>query len=222
MALDRPGDAASHFADAARRALVLDDAAALRDAGADETIAELAADRPAAALDAARRTRAALALRGAAPGGLLDTAEAAALHRLGREAAADARAAAAEDDPDAGVAERASFVRGLVAATRGDVPRLRAALARVAAPGRGKMAPVRAADAAELRGRLALLEGDAAAAGDAAARAASLRRATDDVDGLRRALALGSAAAARRGDGAAAAALAARLAGSAAAARPPD
>ena len=143
LTFGRPDQAVAQYRRAFTLALARDDAPVIGDVGYDLAVAQLAGDdagghaAAAAALQTILHTRDALAAR-AAPGfAELDLAQAAALHRLGRDPEADplaARAQATASDPATVV--RASFVRGLIADARGDVPGILAALDRFGQPKR--------------------------------------------------------------------------------------
>ena len=175
----RPDQAVAQYRRAFTLALARDDAPVIGDVGYDLAVAQLAGDdaggHAAAALQTILRTRDALTAR-AAPGfAELDLAQAAALHRLGRDPEADllaARAQATASDPATVV--RASFVRGLIADARGDVPGLLAALDRFGQPKRPSLDWQAAHD--ELVARLDRSRGRYLDAAAAAERAADLHR----------------------------------------------
>ncbi len=161
-------------------ALSRDDAPAIGDIGYDLAVAQLAGDDAgghgaAAALRTILRTRDALDAR-AAPGfAELDLAQAAALHRLGRDPEADplaARAQATASDPATVV--RASYVRGLIADARGDAMGILAALDRFGQPRRPSVDWQAARD--ELAARLDRRRGHYLDAAAVAQRAADLHR----------------------------------------------
>jgi hypothetical protein len=206
--LERPAEAATQYQAALQRAQARDDLPAITDAGFDLGVAQLRADDPTAALRTARALRAELARRDAAPLPALALLEATALFRLNRVAEADTMAELAETGGQLDVAARAAFLRGLIADGRGDVAGLRAAAARVEGAtageavatgekvaGNGPTSGAVRGDAGELRARVDLRVGDAAAARAAAMKATEVRRAAMDYRGLARTLALAGAAA---------------------------
>jgi hypothetical protein len=233
--LERPAEAVTRYRAALTRARARDDTAAIADFGFDLTVAELRANQPAQALADSRALRADLARRGVASFPALDLVEATALYRTNAKADADQIAARVQRSSDPGAEAGATFLRGLIADEDGDVTGLRAAAtalnsASVPANASGnarKDAPADApGDAAELRARVALRDGDAAAAQRLAETSADLRREATDYRGVARALSLAAAAAEQQGDLEGAAALylragrSAAAQGDAAAARP--
>lgn len=201
--LERPAEAARLYGQALTRARQRDDAEAIADAGIGLAAAELDRGRPREALSTARTVRGELVRRNAPVPAALSLAEAVALHRLGEAGAADRAAAqaaqAAGDDLPA--FRRATFLRGLIAAGRGDAAGLAEARTALGAPEQ----PAYRADARELEALAALAAGGAEAARQAAAAAAADRREALDYRGLGRALALQAEAARRVGDRAGAA-----------------
>ena len=194
--LEHPDEAAAKYRAALERAQARDDLEQIGTLGYNLAVAELQANAPNRALEAARTTRTELQRRGAQPFPGLLLVEATALYRTGAQGEADAVAAAAEGGADAEASARASFLRGLIADERGNERGLAAARDRL----RGANTPALQADAAELGARLALRRGDFAAARQEAARAEALRRETLDYRGVARALAVGGDAANRAGD----------------------
>ena len=213
LELDRPAEAARLYGTALGRARERDDAAAIGDTGIGLAAADLARGRNAAALRTTQEVRAELLRRGAPlPDALLLT-EALALYRTGDMAGAE-RVATQIGTEDADVARRAWFLRGLIAAARGDQAALTTARAALGEP----EARAFRADAGELSAAAALAAGDAPGARRLAGEAAQLRREGLDYRGLSRALALEAEAARRMGENTAAADLLLR-AGRGAAAR---
>ncbi len=213
LELDRPAEATRLYGTALARARERDDASAIADAGIGLAAAELARNRNSAALATSREVQAELLRRNAPVPDALRLTEALALYRTGDLAGAG-RVAGAITGDDADVLRRAWFLRGLVAAGRGDAAGLAAARAALGEPeARGFRA-----DARELAARAALDAGDGPDARRLAAEAAQLRREGLDYRGLSRALALEAEAARRQGENAAAADLLLR-AGRGAAAR---
>jgi hypothetical protein len=199
--LERDEEAVTQFRAALARAQERDDLGAIADNGYNLAVAELHANAPDEALADARATRMELERRGAKPVPALQLAEATALYRTGAGAEADRMAQAVQHSEHAEAAARATFLRGLIADERDDLP----GLATAAGALNAVETPPFEADAAELAARLALRRGDAALARQQAARAAELRQTTLDYRGLARALALEGAAAERTGEKAAAA-----------------
>jgi hypothetical protein len=200
---DRFAEAARLYATALNRARERDDAVAMGDAAIGLAAAELGRGRHAEALGAVRELRVELERRDANVPAMLRLAEALALHRAGDLAAAERVAAdvTARAVEDADAARRAWFLRGLVAAARGDAAALAAARAELgSSDARGFRA-----DARELAAAAALLAGDVPLARREAGEAATLRREGLDYRGLGRALALEAEAARRAGETAVAA-----------------
>ena len=162
LEVERPADAARLYGVALTRARERDDATAIADTGIGLAAAELARGQATAALRTTQEVRAELLRRDAPPPAALLLAEALALYRLGDKAQADATAAqvTAQAAEDADAARRAWFLRGLIAADRGDAGMLAEARAALAEP----MTPGFRADARELDAAAALLAGDATAA----------------------------------------------------------
>ena len=171
--LERPGEAVSQYRSALRRARERDDAAAIADAGFNLATAQLQNKQPADALQTAGNVRADLARRGRTDPGL-DLVTATALYRLGRLADADLWASRLTGA--APVADKARFLRGLIADDRRD----RAGLAQAEA---SLAASADAADRAELQARLGH---DPALA----LKSADIRRVALDYRGMARTLAL--------------------------------
>jgi hypothetical protein len=199
--LERDEEAVTQFRAALARAQERDDRDAIADNGYNLAVAELHANTPDRALVDARATRMELERRSAKPFPALQLAEATALYRIGAVTEADRIAQTVQHSEDAKAAARATFLRGLIADERDDLPGLATAAGALDAA----ETPPFEADAAELAARLALRRGDTALARQQAARAAELRQTTLDYRGLARALALEGAAAERAGDNAAAA-----------------
>lgn len=201
QALDyrRLKQAAAQYSQAYTLALARDDVQALGDAGYNLAVVQLADNEAATALRTALRTRAALAVR-AAPGFAdLDLVQAAALHRLGREAEADTLAARAQASAATSPAtrDRASYLRGVIADARGNVAGLNAALAAFGQP--KAPPPDWEADREDLMARLALLRGQYREAMVHAQRAADIRRTQLDYRAMAEALVLAAQAMQRAG-----------------------
>ncbi len=206
LSFGRADQAVAQYRRAFALALARDDARAIGDVGYDLAVAQLAGDAggglgAAAALRTVLRTRDALAAR-ASPGfAELDLAQAAALHRLGRDGKADplaARAQATASDP--ATVARASFVRGLIADARGDAPGILAALATLDGLGRpARPSPDWQAAHDELVARLDRSRGRFRDAASAAQRAAALHRAQLEYRDMAALLAFAADAQARAG-----------------------
>lgn len=196
FSLERPSEAASQYKRALKRAEARDDAAAIGDYGYDLAVADLAANRPKAALAAARMTHTALADRGVAPFPALILAEANALYRLGDRTRANDLAANVESGNDPEAAAGAAFLRGLIADQSGNQAGVTAALARLAHPANR----AESADAFELAARRDLAARYFARAENEADHAADLRRTELDYRGMARALAVEATAAADAGN----------------------
>ncbi len=175
LEFSRLKQAVGQYREAFTLAMARDDAQAIGDSGYNLAVAELADNDPAAALRTALRTRDALAARGTPGFAELDLIQSAVLHRLGRDAEADALAARAQATAgNPATSARASYVRGLIADTRGDAAGLAAALAGFGQP----KAPSAdwEADREELTARLDMLHGQYRQAAGHAQRAAGLHR----------------------------------------------
>lgn len=198
LSFGHPSQAASQYQRAFTLALARNDASAIGDCGYDLAVAQLADDKPADALRTTLRTRDALAVR-ATPGfAELDLAQAAALHRLGRDPEADALAASAQAAAgDPATAARASYVRGLIAYARRDPAGIAAALDGFGQP--KKPAPDWQADHDELTARLDMLRGQYQQAGLLARQAAGVHRLQLDYRGMADMLALAAEATQRAG-----------------------
>jgi len=212
----RVKQAASEYRQAYTLALARDDVQAIGNSGYNLAVVQLADGDAAGALRTALRTRDALAMR-AAPGfAELDLVQSAALHRLGRDLDADvlaARAQATAGNPD--ILARASYVRGLIADTRGDAAGVTAALAGF---GRPKTPSADwQADHEELTARLNLLDGQYRQAAVHAQHAADIHRAELEYRAMANTLALAALAMQRAGSPRAAASLYVQAAESAAA-----
>jgi tetratricopeptide (TPR) repeat protein len=196
--LGRLQQALEQYREAFKLAVVRNDAQAIGATGYNLAVVELAGNDPAAALRTATQTRDALAVRGVTKLAPLDLVQAAALHRLGRDVAADAFAARAEagaEDP--AVRARATFVRGLAADASGDTAGVAAALARFGQP--KPPPPDWQADRDEIAARLHLLRGENADAASLAQHSADIRRTQLDYRAMAEALALAARAKARAG-----------------------
>lgn len=167
--------AVSQYQRAFTLALARNDAGAIGDCGYDLAVAQLAGSNPAAALATILRTRDALAARATLGFAELDLAQAAALHRLGRDPQADAFAARAQATAsDPATVARASYVRGLIAYGRGDQAGIVAALEGFGQP--KKPGDDWQADHDELTARLDLLRGQYGPAAMLAQQSADLHR----------------------------------------------
>jgi hypothetical protein len=198
----------------------LDDPDRLATIASERALALLRAGDAEAALAAARALRADLARRPATAPPLLGLVEAAAALRTGRlQAAEDALdRLRAEADPDPLVAGRIRYLRGRLAAARGDAAALRAVIAGWPPAASASLA----ADRRELEARLDLLAGRYGAALDGLTALAAERRALDQLPEVGETLALAGEAAAGLGTPARAADLHLRAARNALALDRPD
>ncbi|GEO40346.1 hypothetical protein SAE02_44940 [Skermanella aerolata] len=179
------------------RAYARDDVAAIAVAGQELAFSYLRAGKPKEAVQAASRTRDELARRGRPARPALALVEATARYRLKETAVAERLArevAAAPDDPMA--ASRATFLLGMIAADRRDVPALTAASDTLSRSGEQ---PEMKADNLHLSGRLHLIRKDYVQAADAFMAEEALRRASGDEPGVARALALAADSTERNG-----------------------
>lgn len=210
MAMGMPTLAVREYKAALVRAYERDDASAIADSGYNLALAQMRANDPRAAMATINEVRAELDRRGVATPGELFLAEAAAAYRNGALEAALAALrpilGSTGGDPD--TLARAWFIRGLIAADRGDGATLSRAIEALAArkPSAAGASDF-AADLAELQGRSALLQGRDVEALALFERAAADRQLALDYRGMARALALAGDAAARAGQTARAAGL---------------
>lgn len=207
LSLGMPAQAVRQYKQALARAYERDDAEAIADTAYNLALAEIRAGDPKAALATTRATEAELRRRQVAAPAELLLVQAAAAYRAGDLTTA---ASAAEQaltlkarDPD--TAPRAWFIRGLVAADRGDSATLAQAIAALPAAVSAKQAADLQADRQELVGRAALLDGRAADALAAFEQAAANRQQAIDYRGMARALAQAGEAALKLGQSAEAA-----------------
>ena len=207
LSLGMPAQAVRQYKQALARAYERDDAEAIADTAYNLALAEIRAGDPKAALATTRTTEAELRRRQVAAPAELLLVQAAAAYRAGDLTTA---ASAAEQaltlkarDPD--TAPRAWFIRGLVAADRGDSATLAQAIAALPAAASAKQAADLQADRQELVGRAALLDGRAADALAAFEQAAANRQQAIDYRGMARALAQAGEAALKLGQSAEAA-----------------
>ncbi len=204
LALNRPAEAIKQYRAALAIAYERDDAAAIGDVGYNLAVAQLRAGAAADAARTAREIRAELERRRQPPPAELVLVQAAAAYRQG--SAEEALAAADEvlaRSPSPEAAMRAYYIRGAVAADRGNAQGLAQALAAIPASGK----PDQEADRLELSARAALLAGSNAQARREFELAADQRRLALDYRGMARALSLAGETAVREGDSAAAAVL---------------
>jgi len=214
LSLEHPDQAVDQFQAALSRAQLRDDLPAISDYGYDLAVAELALNRPKAALVTARTVIAEVRRHGSHESSSLVLVEATALYRTGALSEADALAASIErPSGDPHVNFQACFLRGLIAYKWGDTNGLRAARQCMARP---TIAAERA-DVRELSALILLREGESAPAEKEAENAANLRRQVHDYRGMARALALAGEAAQQAGSRATASSLYLRAGRSAAA-----
>jgi hypothetical protein len=191
--MDMPSLAVRQYTTALQRAYERDDASAIADVSYNLALAQMKAGDSNAALITLRRARLDLERRRAPIPAELFLVQAAAAYRSGDFSAADAAAqnALASTSSDSDTAPRAWFIRGLVAAQRGNVEGLLQAI--------GALAPAKQADLQadreELEGRAALLGGRPNDALSLFQRSAANRQQALDYRGMVRALSLAGEAA---------------------------
>lgn len=181
-----------------RRAEAADDATLIARAAFEGALAHLRAGDPATASARAVTGRDDALRRGHQPSPVLFLVDAAARYRLDDLVAADALAAQAiaAAPQDSATAARGWFLRGLVGAERGDRNMIDRALSALLP----SADPEHLADRLELAARRDLADGNWSTAREAALRAAPLRRQSDDLFGMARALAVAAEAADASGD----------------------
>ena len=201
LSLGMPTQAVRQYKQALARAYERDDAEAIADTAYNLALAEIRAGDPKAALATTRATEAELRRRQVAAPAELLLVQAAAAYRAGDSATAASSAEQAltlkARDPD--TVPRAWFIRGLVAADRGDGATLARAIAALPPAASAKQAADLQADRQELMGRAALLDGRAADALAAFEQAAANRQQAIDYRGMARALAQAGEAALKLG-----------------------
>jgi hypothetical protein len=185
------------------RAYLMDDEATIGEVAYELAVVRLRLFEPRRAAELAALTRAERRRRGLPPLAELALVEAVARHELGEADAALQLAAEAEehgaDDPL--LVARVRYLRGQIAAERGDVAELARMIGTLAAA----RDPELRGHHLELTGRRQLLAGDFAAAARSLRESAELRQVAEDFTGMARALALAAEATRRAGDGATAA-----------------
>lgn len=188
LSMDMPAQAVRQYQLALSRAYERDDAEAIADTAYNLALAQMRAGDPKDALRTAREARAELDRRNVAIPAELALVQAAAAYRSGDPGAAAGAASQVLElkarDPD--TVPRAWFIRGLVAAERGDGAALAQALAALPP---SKQADIEA-DRQELIGRTALLDGRPAEALASLEQSAANRRQSLDYRGMARALVL--------------------------------
>jgi tetratricopeptide (TPR) repeat protein len=197
LSMDMPSLAVRQYKVALTRAYERDDAGAIADVAYNLALAQMRAGDPKAAIATAREARAELDRRRAPIPSELILVQAAASYRGGDLGGAFGLAQEVIDrgakDPDA--VPRAWFIRGLVAADRGDA----AALAQsIAALPPSKQADIEA-DRQELQGRAALLDNRPAEALTLLEQSAANRQQALDYRGMARALSAAGDAALKSG-----------------------
>jgi hypothetical protein len=197
LSMDLPSLAVRQYKVALTRAYERDDAGAIADVAYNLALAQMKAGDPKAAVATVREVRAELDRRRAAVPSELILVQAAASYRSGDLAGASAAAQDVLDrgatDPDA--VPRAWFIRGLVAADRGDGT----ALARsIAALPPSKQSDLEG-DRQELQGRAALLNNQPVEALALLEQSAASRQQALDYRGMARALSSAGDAALRAG-----------------------
>jgi hypothetical protein len=193
LSADLPGVAVRQYKIALARAYERDDAAAIADVGYNLALAQMKAGDAKTALATLRDIRGDLDRRGAAVPSELFLVQAAAAYRAGDLASADAAAQEmlTRGTKDADAVARAWFIRGLVAADRGDGAALAQAIAALPPATQTDLQ----GDRLELQGRAALLGGQAAEALPLLEQAAAKRQQALDYRGMARDLALAGDAA---------------------------
>ena len=193
MDFGRLAQAVGQYREAYKLALARDDARAIGVTGYNLAVVQLAANDAANAVRTSQRTRDALVARGVTRYADLDLVQAAALHRLDRDAAADvlaARAQATTDDP--AIRARASYVRGLIADTHNDAAGMTAALAGFGQPKQPSLDWQ--ADFDEITARLYLLRGECGKAAVLARHVSDIHRTQLDYRAMDDTLALSARA----------------------------
>jgi tetratricopeptide (TPR) repeat protein len=204
LSLEHPDQAADQFKTALSRAQLRDDIAAISDYGYDLAVAELALNRPKAALATARTVIAELRRYGSHVSPSLILVEATALYRTDALPEANALAASIEGpSSDPHVKFQACFLRGLIADKWSDTNGIEATRQCMARPSN----TAERADVEELSALISSRRGDPARAEKEAESAADLRRQVHDYHGMARALALGGKAAQQAGSTATASSL---------------
>jgi len=197
LTLGNTTEAVKQYRAALKVAYERDDGEAIGDVGYNLAVAQLRAGAAADSARTARETRAELERRHRTPPAELILVQSAAAYRL--RATDEAEAAAQEVTQRPSVAPetltRGWYIRGALAADRGDAQGLAQALAAI--PSSTK--PDQEADRLELAGRAALLAGSTGPAAQQLERAADQRRLALDYRGMARALALAGDAVMQQG-----------------------
>lgn len=195
LSMDMPVQAVRQYKLALARAYERDDAEAIADTAYNLALAQMRAGDPKEALRTALEARAELDRRRVPVPAELALVQSAAAYRAGDLGAAASAAQQVLElktrDPD--TVPRAWFIRGLVAAERGDGATLAQAIAAVPP---SKQADIEA-DRQELMGRAALLAGQSAEALVAFERSAANRQQALDYRGMARVLAMAGEASLR-------------------------
>ncbi len=198
LSMGMPAQAVRQYKLALSRAYERDDTDAIADTAYNLSLAQMRAGEPKEALSTVREARAELDRRRVAIPAELALVQAAAAYRSGDlNAAADAAQQALQlkaGDPD--TVPRAWFIRGLVAAERGDGSTLAQAIAALPP---SKQADLEA-DRQELQGRAALLASRPGEALSSFEKSAANRQQALDYRGMARALALAGEASLRLGN----------------------
>jgi hypothetical protein len=197
LSMDMPGLAVRQYKTALQRAYERDDAGAIADVSYNLALAQMRAGDAKAAIVTVRDAQRDLERRRAPVPAELFLVLAAASYRANDLAAADSAAqeALSRTSSDSDTNPRAWFIRGLVAAQRGDGAALAQAIAALPP---SKQADLQA-DRQELEGRAALLGNNPAEALALLQRAAANRQQALDYRGMARALASAADAAQRSG-----------------------
>jgi tetratricopeptide (TPR) repeat protein len=197
LAMNQTKEAIKQYRAALMLAYERDDAAAIGDVGYNLAVAQLSAGATTEAAHTVREVRAELDRRRQAPPPELVLVQAAAAYRLGAgdEAMALTQEVLARSPLPPETATRAWYIRGAVAADRGDAQGLAQALAAIPP----STQPDQEADRHELAGRAALLFGASDRAAAEFEQAADQRRLALDYRGMARALSFAGDAVLRQG-----------------------
>lgn len=193
LSMDMPSVAVRQYTLALKRAYERDDSTAIGDTGYNLALAQMQAGDSKSALATVRDTRNELERRHAAIPTELVLVQAAAAYRTGDAVGADQAAQEVLDrgGGSPGTAERAWYIKGIVAGGRGDRATLAQAIAAIPAAKSGSSD----GDRDELQGRMALMDGRAMEAQSSFERSATDRQQMLDYRGMARALALAGDAA---------------------------
>jgi hypothetical protein len=197
LSMELPSVAVRQYKLALKRAYERDDAEAIGDTAYNLALAQMQTGDSKAALATVRETRAELERRHAPAPSELILVQAAATYRLGDAVGADQAAQEVLDRPvgNPEAAARAWYIKGIVAAERGE----RAVLAQAIAALPAAKLSASDGDRDELLGRQAVLDGHLVEAQATFERSAGTRQQLLDYRGMARALALAGDAALKAG-----------------------